>query len=67
MPAPRAKAVTVTTAGSKPTRARLCSDCQCFDHLVKAALMTCGLILVHNALVDHAVDNGNSSLVRRRC
>ena len=42
-------------------------DSQCFHALVEPAFMPRGLVLIHNALVDHAVDDRYGVFVGRLC
>jgi hypothetical protein len=50
-------------AAARPRSAR--SGGQRFDHFVQAALMACCLVLVHDTLVDHAVDDWHGGFVGR--
>ncbi len=40
---------------------------ECFDSLIQATLVPCGLVLGDNTLVDHAVDHRYGILVGGRC
>jgi len=45
----------------------LASGGQRFDELIQAALVTRGFVLLNNALVNHAVDDGHGILIGRLC
>ena len=42
------------------------SNCECFDSLVQATLVTCRFVLGHNAFVNHAVNYRYGILVGGR-